>query len=381
MKQSRNTDNPPFFFWLLGAMLLLAVSCKKEVVDDDNMCDMCPDTEVIPGAYEPEAYILELPDYMGDPIIPADNPLTKAGVALGRMLFYDPIVSSDSTMSCASCHAPELAFTDGTAFSTGVEGRQTSRSSMPLVNLAFNPNGFFWDGRSPSLEEQALHPIMDEVELNEDWDNVVRKFRQHPDYPGHFRRAFGIERKSEITKELAVKAIAQFERTLVSYNSRFDQVVNRNEGWFTDSEQRGKDLFYVELNALDHPGCSHCHGGVNFTDFSFRNNGIDSVATLNDFSDKGLGEVSGRIYDNGRFKVPGLRNVALTAPYMHDGRFQTLEEVLDHYKTGGHGVENEDPNIFPFTLSESQKQDMIAFLRTLTDTTFVRNPAHVNPFQ
>lgn len=381
MKQSRNTDNPPFFFWLLGAMLLLAVSCKKEVVDDDTMCDMCPDTEVIPGAYEPEAYILELPDYMGDPIIPADNPLTKAGVALGRMLFYDPIVSSDSTMSCASCHAPELAFTDGTAFSTGVEGRQTSRSSMPLVNLAFNPNGFFWDGRSPSLEEQALHPIMDEVELNEDWDNVVRKFRQHPDYPVHFRRAFGIERKSEITKELAVKAIAQFERTLVSYNSRFDQVVNRNEGWFTDSEQRGKDLFYVELNALDHPGCSHCHGGVNFTDFSFRNNGIDSVATLNDFSDKGLGEVSGRIYDNGRFKVPGLRNVALTAPYMHDGRFQTLEEVLDHYKTGGHGVENEDPNIFPFTLSESQKQDMIAFLRTLTDTTFVRNPAHVNPFQ
>jgi cytochrome c peroxidase len=301
-------------------------------------------------------------------------------VELGRMLFYDPIISADSSMSCGSCHAPNLGFADGLAFSVGVEGRQTSRSSMPLFNLVYNPNGFFWDGRSPSLEEQALHPIMDEVELNEDWDNVVRKFRDHPDYPRRFRRAFGIERKSEITKELAVKAIAQFERTLVSYNSRFDQVVNRNEGWFTDSEQRGKDLFYVEIDALDHPGCSHCHGGVNFTDFSFRNNGIDSVATLNDFSDKGLGAFTGRVYDNGRFKVPSLRNIALTAPYMHDGRFETLEEVLDHYRTGGHGVENEDPNILPFTLSESQKQDMISFLRTLTDTTFIRNPEFTNPF-
>lgn len=370
---------PTVIFLMLAVALL--PSCKKEIVDDDGVCDLCPDTDLIEGTYAPETYELEIPDYMGPPIIPADNPLTKDGVALGRMLFYDPIISSDSSMSCASCHAPELAFTDGAAFSVGVEGRLTARSSMPLVNLAYNPNGFFWDGRSPSMEEQALHPIMDEVELNEDWDNVVRKFRRHPEYPRLFRRAFGIERKSEITKELAVKAIAQFERILISSNSRFDRVVNRNEGWFTDSEQRGKDLFYVELNALDHPGCSHCHGGVNFTDFSFRNNGIDSVATLNDFPDKGLGAFTGRVYDNGRFKVPSLRNVELTAPYMHDGRFETLEEVLDHYKTGGHGMENEDPNIIPFTLSESQKQDMIAFLRTLTDTTFIRNPEFTNPFQ
>lgn len=381
MKQLLNNHKGWYAFFLLTLIVGLTPACKKEIVDDDGVCELCPDTDLIEGTYAPQAYELEIPDYMGEPIIPADNPLTRDGVALGRMLFYDPIVSSDSSMSCASCHAPALAFTDGTAFSVGVEGRQTSRSSMPLFNLAYNPNGFFWDGRSPSMEDQALHPIMDEVELNEDWDNVVRKFRQHPDYPRLFRRAFGIERKSEITKELAVRAIAQFERILISSNSRFDQVVNRNEGWFTDSEQRGKDLFYVELNALDHPGCSHCHGGVNFTDFSFRNNGIDSVATLNDFPDKGLGAVTGRVYDNGRFKVPSLRNVALTAPYMHDGRFETLEEVLDHYRTGGHGMENEDPNIIPFTLSESQKQDMIAFLRTLTDTTFVRNPEFTNPFQ
>lgn len=380
MNQLLNHTNSLNITLLLSIILFLASACNKDIVKDDSACDLCPDTELIAGAYTPEAYELEVADWMGDPIIPADNPLTKDGVVLGRMLFYDPIVSSDSTMSCASCHAPDLGFADGVAHSIGVEGRRTPRSSMPLINLAFNPNGFFWDGRSPSLEEQAIHPVMDPIELNEDWENVVRKFQRHSEYPALFRRAFGIERKSEITKELAVKALAQFERTLISQDARFDRVVNLNQGWLTDSEQRGKDLFYVELNNLDHPGCSHCHGGVNFTDFSFRNNGIDSVATLNDFSDKGLGAVTGRIYDNGRFKVPTLRNIELTAPYMHDGRFETLEEVLDHYKTGGHGMENEDPNIIPFTLSDRQRQDMIAFLKTLTDTTFVRNPAFVNPF-
>lgn len=367
---------------LLGLLFgtLLAVACQKDLVEDDGFCDNCPDTDLINAEYRPENYELNLPQWMGQPLLPADNPLTKAGVALGRMLFYDPIISSDSTMSCASCHAPDQGFTDGTALSVGVEGRQTTRSSMPLINLAFNPNGFFWDGRSPSLEDQALHPVMDEVELNEDWTNVVRKLREHADYPQRFREAFGIERRSEITKEMAVKAIAQFERSLVSYNSRFDRIVYRNEGWLTDSEQRGKDLFYVEPTSIDHPGCSHCHGGVNFTDFSFRNNGIDEVATLDDFEDKGLGAFTGNYYDNGRFKVPSLRNVALTAPYMHDGRFETLGEVLDHYKTGGHGVENEDPNIVPFSLTERQKEDMIAFLQSLTDTSFVKNPAFSNPF-
>lgn len=366
---------------IIVVVLLLITACKKDDIGGNGDCDLCPDSDLISAEYHPVPYLLDLPDWMDNPLMPGDNPLTQDGVALGRMLFYDPIVSSDSTMSCASCHAPQLSFTDGTAFSTGVAGGRTSRSSMPLLNLAFNPNGFFWDGRSPSLEEQALHPVMDEVELNEDWDNVVRKFRRHPEYPQRFRRAFGIEKRSEITADLAVKAIAQFERILISSDSRFDRVVQRNEGWLTDSEQRGKDLFYVEPTSLDHPGCSHCHGGVHFTDFSFRNNGLDSVATLNDFPDKGLGVVTGRAFDNGRFKVPSLRNVAITAPYMHDGRFATLAEVLDHYRSGGHGVENEDTNIIPFTLSENQKQDLIAFLHTLTDTTFIRNPDFANPFE
>lgn len=365
-------------FWLL-TIVLPVFACTKEMTTDDD-CDSCPDVDIIGGDYAPTAYQLDIPGWMGQPILPADNPLTQEGVELGRMLFYDPIVSSDSSMSCASCHLQSLGFSDGSALSTGVEGRQTTRNSMPLINLAFNPNGFFWDGRSPSLEDQALHPVMDRVELNEDWDNVVRKLKRSERYPQRFRAAFGIEKRSQITRELAVKAIAQFERTLISSNSRFDRVVYLNDGWLTDSEQRGKDLFYVEPTNPDHPGCSHCHGGVNFTDFSFRNNGIDTVATLDDFADKGLGTVTGKYYDNGRFKVPSLRNVALTAPYMHDGRFNTLGEVLDHYKTGGHGVENEDPNIFPFSLTEQQKQDMIAFLQTLTDTSFLNKPAFANPF-
>lgn len=367
---------------LLLALLVvtLGLSCKKDVSPDDDGCEMCPDTDLIGGTYAPTEYDLELPDWLGTPILPEDNPLTTEGVALGRMLFYDPIMSSDSSMSCASCHLQELGFTDGVDFSRGVLGEKTTRNSMPLVNMIFNPNGFFWEGRSPSLEDQALHPVTDEVELNEDWDNVIRKLQRHSQYPSRFRAAFGIERRSEMTKELVAKAIAQFERTLISSNSRFDRVVYLNDGWLTDSEQRGKDLFYVEPTNPDHPGCSHCHGGVNFTDFSFRNNGIDSVATLNDFADKGLGAVTGKYYDNGRFKVPSLRNVALTAPYMHDGRFQTLGEVLDHYKTGGHGVENEDPNIIAFPLSDQQKQDMIAFLHTLTDTSFIHDPKFANPF-
>lgn len=364
---------------LLTMILVLDLGCKKKMNQGDD-CDLCPDPAPIEATYDPQPLVLELEEFIGTPFLPDENPLTQAGVALGRMLFFDPIISSDSTMSCASCHQPNLSFTDGQAVSTGVEGRQTTRSSMPLVNLAFSTGTFFWDGRSPSLEDQALHPVMDEVELNEDWTNVMLKLQLHPDYPRRFREAFGIERRSEMSKELAAKAIAQFERTLISQDARLDKVLHKNQGWLTDSEQRGKDLFYVEPSNPDHPGCSHCHGGVHFTDFMFHNNGIDSVATLNDFPDPGLGVRTGRRADNGLFKTPSLRNVALTAPYMHDGRFATLEEVLDNYKKGGHGVENEDPNIFPFSLNEQQKQDMIAFLKTLTDTTFINNPAFNNPF-
>lgn len=366
------------------SLLALAGALALAACNDDGPtgCD-CTEDELIEAPYNPQPYELVYPERFPRPILPEDNPLTDEGIALGRNLFYDPILSSDSTLSCGTCHNPRLSFTDGQATSLGVLGLRGRRSSMSLANLAFNANGFFWDGRSATLEEQALLPIEDHLEMNETWENVEEKLRRHPQYPALFRKAFGIERKSEITRELAAKAIAQFERTLVSYNSRFDKIVWEQQGWPTDSEQRGRDLFFVEFagNTQDHPGCSHCHGSALFTENRYFNNGISDVDGLEGFPDKGLGEVTGNIYDNGKFRAPSLRNIELTAPYMHDGRFNTLEEVLGHYASGGHGVINEDANIQPFTLTEQDKQDLIAFLKMLTDTTFVNKPEFQNPFE
>lgn len=379
-RQREFNQLPSFLFFIAMASLLAGTACNKEE-NVNGGCDPCLDTDLISGTYDPQPYVLSLPPrWKAD--IPVDNPLTKDGVELGRRLFFDPILSADSTMSCASCHQPEKAFTDGRAVSPGILGQTGTRNAMALVNLAFNANGFFWDGRAATLEDQALAPVEDHLELNETWDNVEKKLRRHSEYPALFRRAFGIERRSQLTRQLAVKAIAQFERTLLSTNSRYDQVVERNEGWFTDAELRGKQLFFFEeLQTVDHPGCSHCHFNPFFTNNDYSNNGLDSVARLEDFPDPGRGKVTGRRYDLGRFRVPTLRNIELTGPYMHDGRFKTLEEVLDHYSQGGHGTENEDVNIRPFPLSERDKQDLIAFLRTLTDTTFTRNPAFQNPFR
>lgn len=364
---------------LFTALVLAFSACQKD--EPGNPIAPAEDG-LIDAPYDPQPYEIEVPEWFPKPILPAGNPLTVEGIALGRRLFFDPILSSDSTQSCSTCHDPKLSFADGQKVSRGVLGIDGRRSSMAIINMAYNTKGFFWDGRAATLEEQALLPVEDHTELNESWENVVEKLRRHKDYPAMFRKAFGIGKKSEISKELAVKAIAQFERTLISYQSRFDQVVWEQQGWPTDAEQRGRDLFFVEFanNSLDHPGCSHCHGGLLFTENNYFNNGLDSVATLNDFADTGLGGVTGNIYDNGKFRAPTLRNIALTAPYMHDGRFATLGEVLDHYASGGHSAINEDANIKPFTLSEQQKQDLISFLNMLTDTSFIHNPAFQPPF-
>jgi len=369
-------------FLTIAIILTIIIACGKE--NPVTGCDDCQEEdELIQAEYDPQPYTIEVPDWMPDPFIPADNPMTVDGVELGRHLFFDPILSSDSTQSCASCHDPELAFTDGLAVSTGVLGIAGRRSAMSLANLAFNTNGFFWDGRAQSLEEQALIPVEDHIEMNERWPNVIEKFKRHPSYPALFRKAFGIEKKEEITKELAVRAIAQFERTLISADSRYDRVIWLNDGWPTDAERRGQELFFFEELPQNeqHPGCSHCHFAPNFTDNNYKNNGLDDVQELDEFEDLGRGAAVNNVYDNGKFRVPSLRNIELTAPYMHDGRFQTLEEVLDHYAAGGHGVINEDPNIQPFTLSEQDKQDLIAFLKMLTDTTFVNNPKFQSPFK
>jgi len=369
-----------FYLGILGVLVLLAAGCE----DDDmlpgggGMTD-----EMIDGPFDPTPVALEVPDYFPGPILNPDNPLTEAGIQLGRKLFYDPILSVDSTMACAGCHNQSLAFTDGLARAVGVLGDEVPRSAMSPVNMVFNASSFNWDGASPSLEDQAIHPVENVLELAEDWDRVLTKLRRHPSYPREFRAAFGISLTSELSQALVVQAIAQFERTLISGNSRYDQVVFRNEGFFTELEEEGRELFFIEFTqpGILHPGCSHCHNAPSFTDNLFHNNGLDSVGSLTEFADLGRGGANGNVFDNGKFRSTTLRNIELTAPYMHDGRFATLEEVIDHYAAGGHGVQNENPNITGFDLTERKKQALVAFLKTLTDEEFVTNPAFANPFE
>ncbi len=324
--------------------------------------------------FNPSEYKLIIPDGFPEMEIPEDNPLTIEGVTLGRHLFYDPILSADNSMSCASCHHTQLSFTDNRAFSKGVDGQEGRRSAMSLLNLGYNRNGFFWDGRVTTLEEQAIVPVEDPIELHNNWDTLVEKIKLHTTYPLMFRKAFGIETAAEINKELVVKAIAQFERSLISSGeSKFDKV-KRGEAEFTPDELIGFDMFFDISPEYKDAECAHCHNVPLMTTNEYFNNGITEAYTLEDFKDKGLGAVTGDPFDVGKFRAPTLRNIELTAPYMHDGRFETLEEVIEHYNTGGKYSESVSPLIRPLKLNETEKRQLLAFLKTLTDTTFVKNP-------
>ncbi len=369
--------------YLLFLIILVLFACKKDRPSvTTNPPPVTDATDLSSISYNPVA--VELPDVSPLPVmdIPEDNPLTEAGVELGRFLFFDPILSGNEKMACADCHFPQSGFTDNLAVSTGTDGIAGLRSSMSLVNAGYFTKGLFWDGRIKTLEEQALLPVEDVIELHNDWESVVEKMQVHADYPTRFRIAFGINSTDEITKELAVKAIAQFERSLISFNSKYDRVV-RNEAFFEEDELTGFELFFDEPNNLPDAECGHCHNAPLFTVNQYFNNGLDSVGSLEDFKDKGLGAVTNNLFDNGKFRAPSLRNIALTAPYMHDGRFQTLEEVIDHYNEGAHFADNIDPLIKTkgLGLSAQNKKDLIAFLHTLTDTSFVNNPAYQNPFE
>lgn len=367
------------FYAIFFLALLSFAAC-----DDDDAAMIPPNNNdpLIEGPASPTPYSLQVPDYLPGPVLNPENPLTEEGIQLGRKLFYDPILSRDSSMACAGCHLQQLAFTDGLPKAIGIRGEAGRRSAMSLVNMAFNPRQFNWDGGAASLEEQAIIPVEHILELDADWDMVVEKIRRHQRYPQEFRAAFGVNRASEINRDLVVKAIAQFERTIISANSRFDKIVYKNEGFFTELEQEGFELFFIEFispNEL-HPGCSHCHNAPGFTDNQFHNNGIEDVASLLDFPDLGRGEVNGNVFDNGKFRSTTLRNIEVTGPYMHDGRFQTLEEVIEHYASGGHGTENKNPNVSGFELTPRKQEALIAFLKTLTDEEFLTDPRFSNPF-
>lgn len=369
-------------FFILLLPLFLG-SCKDKCENNCNGEDL---TDI---PYDPTAHTLTIPAGLPSMDIPADNPLTEEGIELGRRLFYDPILSKDSTISCSSCHKLTNSFNDITAVSPGVSGLMGNRSSMSLINIGFQINGFFWDGRSATLEDQALHPVENPVEMAEIWDNVEVKLQRHPDYKIRFREAFGIDNTTEITRDLAAKALAQFERTLISANSRYDRrkfQFDPDPFLISDLETDGEKIYFDDkLGDANSPKghCAHCHDGkALYTSERYENNAITAVTTLNDFPDKGLGAITGVLTDNGKFKAPSLRNIALTAPYMHDGRFQTLEQVIEHYNSGGHYADNViDGSINQLHLTEYDKQALLAFLHTLTDTTYFNNPAFQNPFQ
>ncbi len=373
------------------ASVLLWQGCKKDPPESPLTGDLLH----IP--YEPKPYKVIKPPHFPEVPVPPDNPLTVEGVQLGRRLFFDPILSRDSTQSCASCHLPHLSFTDGLPVSVGIDGIAGRRSAMSLLNIAYATNGLFWDGRVRTLEEQALLPVEDPIELHNTWPNLISKIKKHPVYPELFRKAFGIRDREEITKELAAKAIAQFERILISSGtSKFDRFLQGDLDVLDDEELDGKLMYFEEGAGVGLPDaqCFHCHGGFTLTGNQYFNNGLDEVASLDDFVDKGRGAANGRRSDNGKFRAPTLRNIALTAPYMHDGRFQTLEEVLDHYSSHGKSSPNKDPLIeqvgFPIPgtnpvkytgLSPYHKRAIIKFLHTLTDTAFINNPDIQNPFR
>ena len=353
----------PYIFIFLLPMLI--ISCDDDS-EDPYINKPTPSALQIPQLFQ---------DLILDPVIPSNNPQTEEGIALGKKLFFDPILSDDNSLACAGCHRVTNAFTDDTRFSDGIDGLFGHRNSMPLFNLAWNyDNRFFWDGRDSGLENQAFKPVTDPIEMHTTWNAVTEKLQQHPEYPELFSAAFG---SVTIDSVLVSKAIAQFERTLISANSKFDKHL-LGTVTLTPAEINGFNIFMDETKG----DCFHCHGSDNnplWTDNKFHNNGLDAIIT-----DRGLGRVTGDPADNGKFRSPSLRNLAFTAPYMHDGRFETLDDVINHYSEGLKNSPTIDPLMKKVSqggvqLTPQEKHDLKAFLLTLTDQDFIRNPDYLNP--
>ena len=359
----KNMKLVSFFCFILITIILN--SCKKDPVI----------TEV-----ENTPYVLDIGAFP-EPSIATDNPLTHRGIRLGRMLFYDKILSRNNTQACASCHRQEFAFNDTAKFSIGVNNLPGKRNAMSIFNMAWNTNQFFWDGRANLLRHQSLLPIQDELEMDETLENVVQKLNGSYFYKTLFKNAFGT---SKISSDLISKALEQFMNSIVSNNSKYDQYL-AGTYTLTPEEERGRYLFVTEYNpgfpSTSGADCMHCHGGSNFENDRYMNNGLDQDITM---SDIGRQAVTNDAADKGKFKVVSLRNIALTAPYMHDGRFSTLEQVIDHYNlvknssTLDGSFQQQLPN--GLQLSNSDKQALVAFLKTLTDQELITNPEYKNPF-
>lgn len=331
---------------------------------------------------------LSSPNILGQINTPQNNPITDNGATLGRVLFYDKNLSFNNTISCASCHKQVSAFSDVTAKSNGFNGGLTGRNSMSLVDAMYYPNGrFFWDQRAATLEDQVLMPIQDQVEMGMNLSGLVTKLKGLPYYPPLFQKAFG---DTNINSTRIAAALAQFVRSIVSFRSKYDAgrstlpaapapPPNAPFPNFTAQENRGKEVFLVPTLG----GCAACHGTETFTAPQEKNNGLD-LTTI----DRGFGAVVNNPALDATFKVTTLRNVELTAPYMHDGRFATLEQVVEHYSSGVRNHPNLSPQLrlpngMPrlANLSSADKAALVAFLKTLTDNTVATEVKYSNPFK
>ena len=287
--------------------------------------------------------------------IPEDNPLIPEKVALGRRLFFDPILSRDYTLACASCHDPRGAFTDGRALAVGVFGRRGNRSAPSLVNRGYG-RAFFWDGRTSSLEEQVVKPIQDEKELDMKLEEVVARLKAHHEYPTLFQVAFG----QEVNPDDLARGLASYVRTILAGDAPIDRYLDGEQVALSEPAREGLRLFRGKAN------CTACHLGPTFTDEQFHNTGI--AWRDGKLLDPGRFALTGKEADRGAFKTPTLREVARTAPYMHDGSLATLEEVVEFYNRGGNTNPHLDPELRPLQLTPEEKQALAAFLRSLSGT-------------
>lgn len=318
--------------------------------------------------------------------------MTKEGVELGRHLFYDKRLSADGSISCASCHQQDKAFQDGLPQAVGINGGVHERSSQALVNLLWAEH-FNWDGSASTLEEQVRGPITNPIEMGNDFPSIIASLEQLDLYTDQFKKAFG---SNEITEDKIAKALAQFVRTLISADSKYDQYL-KGTYQATQQELRGMQLFFThpEPGIIRGGNCGDCHVGPLTAGAieglsGFHNNGLDTDENMK----QGLFSVTGNTRDMGKFKAPGMRNIALRAPYMHDGRFETLEEVLDHYDQHIQMNSNLDILILEGSnepivsgqpiklhLTAQEKEDILVFLNMLTDEKFINNQAFSNPFE
>ncbi len=378
--------------WLVGACLIPMPASSVAGCD-----------EAEGDGAQHEGWYGELPPGFPTPTVPADNPMTAEKIALGRHLFFDEQLSGNGTQSCSSCHEPRLAFADGIAVPQGSTGQTLARNSMALVNTAYN-SAYTWANPAlDTLERQIAVPLFGEfpVELgvtgNE--ERILDRLRADELYPELFAAAFP-DAVDPITLDAAIDGLASFVRSMVSGNSPYDRFTYQgDEDALSESELRGMDLFFSELIE-----CHHCHGGFNFSfstthansslvELTFHNTGLYNVDGEGAYptNNAGLYDITGDPNDMGRFRAPTLRNIEVTAPYMHDGSILTLEEVVRFYETGGRVIEEgqyagdgrsnpyKSAFVSGFVITDQERDDLVAFLRALTDTTFLENPAYTNP--